>query len=91
MVAPSACTVSALNVGANNFAAPTGTDTVTLTVYKNTIATSMTCSTTVNNNGASCSDQAHTFTVTGGEILNLAYSETNVNPNVKVTTTLICQ
>lgn len=91
VVAPSACTVSALNVGANNFAAPTGADTVTLTVYKNTTATSMTCSTTVNNNGASCSDQAHTFTVAGGDILNLAYSETNVNPNVKVTTTLICQ
>ena len=91
VVATSACIVSALNVGAINFTAPTGADTVTLTVYKNSTATSMTCSTTVNNNGSSCSDQTHTFTVAGGDILSLGYSETNVNPNVKVTTTLICQ
>ena len=91
VVATSACTVSALNVGAANFTAPTGVDTITLTVYKNSTATSMTCSTTVNNNGSSCSDQTHTFTVAGGDILSLGYSETNVNPNVKVTTTLICQ
>ena len=91
VVATSGCTVSALNVGAANFTAPTGVDTITLTVYKNSTATSMTCSTTVNNNGSSCSDQTHTFTVAGGDILSLGYSETNVNPNVKVTTTLICQ
>jgi hypothetical protein len=40
---PVACTMSALNVGINNYNAP-ASDTTTITIYKNLAATSMTCS-----------------------------------------------
>jgi hypothetical protein len=89
-VVPAACTVVALNLGANNFFAP-GEDITTVAVYKNSAATSMTCSVTTNNGGASCSDTTHTFAVQGGDTLSLAFSETNINPFVRLTSTLICQ
>jgi hypothetical protein len=90
LVVPAACSVSALNVGANNYYSA-GSDTSTITVYKNSAATSMTCSVTTDGAGSSCSDTTHTFTVAGGDILSLAYHETNINPYVKLSTTLICQ
>jgi hypothetical protein len=89
LAVPAACTVSALNVGANNYFEP-GSDTVTIAVYKNSVATGMTCSVTTDNNGSSCSDTTHTFDVSGGDSLAISFSETNINPFVKVTTTLIC-
>ena len=90
VVVPAGCTVSALNVGANNYYSA-GSDTSTITVYKNSAATSMTCSVTTDGAGSSCSDTTHTFTVAGGDILSFAYRETNINPYVKLSTTLICQ
>jgi hypothetical protein len=90
VVVPAACTVSALNVGANNYYSA-GADTVTIAVFKNSVATSMTCGVTVNNNGNSCSDTTHTFAADGGDTLAISFSETNINPYVKVTTTLICK
>ena len=89
-VVPAACTVSALNVGANNYYSA-GSDTSTITVYKNSAATSMSCSVTTDGAGSSCSDTTHTFTVAGGDILSFAYRETNINPYVKLSTMLICQ
>jgi hypothetical protein len=88
-VVPADCTVSGLIVGANNYY-DAGSDTITLVVYKNTGATTMTCSLTVNNNGASCSDTTHTFSASGGDTLSLAFSETNYLPYVKLTTSLLC-
>jgi hypothetical protein len=90
-VAPAACTVVALNLGVNNFTAPQASDISTVTVYKNSVATSMTCNVTTDGNGASCSDTTDTFSVQGGDTLSLDFHETNVNPFNKLTTTLICQ
>jgi hypothetical protein len=45
VVVPAACTVSALNVGANNYFTP-GSDSVTIKVYKNSAATAMACTAT---------------------------------------------
>jgi hypothetical protein len=90
VVMPSACTVTALNLGANNYFT-TSADTSTVVVYKNSLPTLMTCSVVTNGNGASCSDTTHTFAVNGGDTLSLAYSESDTTPFVKLTSTLICQ
>jgi len=87
---PSACTVTALNLGANNYFT-TSADTSTVVVYKNSLPTLMTCSVVTNGNGASCSDTTHTFTANGGDTLSLAYSESDTAPFVKLTSMLICQ
>lgn len=87
---PVACTMSALNVGVNNYQTPAA-DVTTLTVYKNGVATAMTCSVTTNNNGSSCQDATHTFSVAGGDSISVAFSETNVNPFNKVVVNLVCQ
>ena len=87
---PVACTVSALNVGVNNYITA-GADTTTITVYKNGVATPMTCSVSTNGNASSCQDTTHTFSVAGGDMLSLSFSETNINPFNKITIGLICQ
>jgi len=87
---PMACTMSALNVGVNNYNAP-GADTTTLTVYKNGAVTAMSCSVTTNNNGSSCQDKTHTFAVSGGDSISVAFSETNLAPFNKVVVNLVCQ
>jgi hypothetical protein len=79
-----------LNLGANNYFSP-GSNTSTITVYHNSKATTMTCSVTTDGDGAGCSDSTHTFTVHAGDTLSLAYKETNPNPVVKLSSTLICQ
>ena len=86
---PVACTMSALNVGVNNYQTPAA-DVTTLTVYKNGAATAMTCSVTTNGNGSSCQDKTHTFSVAGGDSISVAFSETNVNPFNKVVVNLVC-
>jgi len=88
---PAPCIVVGLNVGVNNFSSPSGADTSTVTVYKNSVATAMSCSVTTDGNGSSCSDSTHIFTVNGGDTLSLAFSETNINPFNKITTSLVCQ
>jgi hypothetical protein len=90
VVAPGACTMLALNVGANNYGS-SASDSTTVTVYQNGSATAMTCSVTTNGNGSSCTDNTDTFSVAGGDTLTLGYSETSNTPLVMVTTTLICQ
>jgi hypothetical protein len=87
---PTACTMSALNVGVNNYNAATP-DSTTITVYKNLVATSMTCSVSTNGNGSSCRDTTHTFVVVGGDTISVAFSETNINPFNMVTVQLVCQ
>jgi hypothetical protein len=90
VVVPAACTVTALNIGANNYFSP-GLDTSTVQVYHNSEPTSMECSLKTDGNGSGCSDSTHTFTVHAGDTLSLAYKETNTNPLVKLTSSLICQ
>jgi Collagen triple helix repeat (20 copies) len=88
--APVACTVSALNVGVNNYSS-SAADTTTITIYKNQAATSMTCSATTNGSSNSCKDISHTFSVVGGDSISIAFVETNATPFNKVTIELVCQ
>jgi hypothetical protein len=87
---PIACTVSALNVGVNNYNTP-GSDTTKITVYKNMAATTMTCSVSTDGNAGGCTDSTHTFTVVQGDSLALGFVETNSTPANMVTIGLVCQ
>ena len=87
---PVACTVAALNVGVNNYNSP-GADTTTIRVYKNTVASAMTCSVNTDGNAAGCTDSTHTFSVAQGDSLALSFVETNSNPFNMVTVGLVCQ
>jgi hypothetical protein len=87
---PVACTMSALNVGINNYNAP-ASDITTITIYKNLTATAMTCSGTTNGNTSVCRDTTHVFTVAAGDRITIAFVETNINPYNKVTVSLVCQ
>jgi hypothetical protein len=87
---PVACTMSALNVGVNNFQAP-GSDTSTIAVYHNGSATSMACSATTNGNAISCRDTTHTFSVSAGDLISVSFVETNANPYNKINVELVCQ
>ncbi|MBS1799730.1 MAG: DNRLRE domain-containing protein [Acidobacteria bacterium] len=87
---PIACTMSALNVGVNNYYAA-GSDTTTITVYKNKAATSMSCSVTTNGNASSCRDITHTFSVVGGDSISIAFTETAGPPYNMITVGLVCQ
>jgi hypothetical protein len=82
--------VAALNVGVNNYSSP-GSDTTTITVYKNASATTMTCSVGTDGNGAGCTDSTHSFSVVQGDSLALGFTETNSNPFNMVTVGLVCQ
>jgi hypothetical protein len=87
---PKACTMSALNLGVNNYSVP-GADTTTITVYKNGAATSMSCSVSTDANGSSCQDATHTLSMVGGDTVTAVFTETNVNPYNVVTVNLVCQ
>jgi len=87
---PIACTMSALNVGANNYFAP-GADTETIIVYKNSVPTAMTCSVATNGNGSSCADTTNTFAVVAGDTISLAFSQTANAPFNKLSVKLTCQ
>jgi hypothetical protein len=87
---PVACTMSALNVGVNNYNT-SASDTTTITVYLNQVATTMTCSVTTNGNHSSCRDTTHTFSVAGGDSISLAFIENNATPFNKITVGLVCQ
>ncbi len=90
IVVPAACTVTVLNVGANNYLSP-GPDTSSVQVYRNSKSTGMQCHVTTNGNGRTFSDTTRGFVVRAGDMLSFGYQETNSNPLVKLTTTLICQ
>jgi hypothetical protein len=87
---PVACTMSALNVGINNYFT-SASDTTTITVYKNQSATAMTCSGTTNGNSSVCRDTTHIFSVAAGDSISIAFVETNAAPYNKVTLSLVCQ
>jgi hypothetical protein len=87
---PVSCTMSALNVGVNNYNV-SASDTTTITVYKNQAATSMSCSVTTNGNGAGCHDITHTFSASAGDEISIAFVETNASPFNKVDVQVVCQ
>jgi len=82
--------VAALNVGVNNYFGA-GEDTTTITVYQNTVATTMTCSVTTDGSKSGCTDTTHTFTVVQGDLLTIAFVETSDAPFNNVTVGLVCQ
>jgi hypothetical protein len=98
MVVPNACTVKALYLTANNYY-QTQVATITVTVYHGSnsgpasaSATSMTASVSPEGNSASASDTTHTFSVAAGDILSLAYKNSNpATPYEAVTIQLVCQ
>jgi hypothetical protein len=87
---PVACTMSALNVGINNYNTA-ALDTTTITIYKNQVATAMTCSGTTNGNSSGCRDTTHVFSVAAGDSISIAFIETSTLPFNKVTVALVCQ
>jgi hypothetical protein len=87
---PVTCTMSALNVGVNNYNAPVP-DATTITVYKNQSATSLSCSVITNGNSSSCRDTTHTFSASAGDSISIAFVETNANPFNRVDVQLVCQ
>jgi hypothetical protein len=90
MIAPSTCTIKALNLGAYNYGGG-GSDTLTATVYINGNPTSMTTSVTTTSGAASSSDTTHTQSVTAGEQISIGFKESNDNGYNSVTIGLICQ
>jgi hypothetical protein len=87
---PVTCTMSALNVAVNNYNTA-AVDTTTITVYKNQTPTSMSCSVTTNGNSSSCRDTTHTFSVTAGDGISIAFVETDATPFNRVDVQLVCQ
>jgi hypothetical protein len=90
MASPSACTLGNLIVAVNNFTAA-GSDTTTITVYHNQGATTLACSVTSNGNRVACTDTTHTVSVSQGDLLAIAFVETNANPFNAITVTMTCQ
>jgi hypothetical protein len=90
MVAPSSCTMKALNLAVDNYYAA-ASDTTTVTVYLNGSATSMHASVTTNGTAAASSDTTNTFSVAAGNSISIGFKETNINPYNKITVGLICQ
>ena len=82
--------MAALNVGVNNYSSPAA-DTTKIQVYKNQVATTMTCSVSTDGTSGGCTDSTHTFAVFQGDSLALGFKETNTNPFNLVTVGLVCQ
>jgi hypothetical protein len=86
---PASCTVRSLSVHAILQAAGYP-DVTTFVVRHNDSATSMTCAVTVVSGNSSCSDTLHTFFVAAGDTLEFAVTQTNGNPTIFYSTSLIC-
>ena len=91
LVAPTACTTKAM-YAALVVATASGSDTTTVTVYHNGAATSMTAAITSNAVGSYlANDTTHTFSVSAGDTLSIAFKESNLNPINILTISLVCQ
>jgi hypothetical protein len=95
IVAPLTCTMSQLSVaGLVSSTGAGGVDAAILTVIKNGVVQTLSCLALVANVvGAtgSCSDTAHTFSVTAGDTLSLRLTETNTGPTIFFGTLLRCK
>lgn len=93
MVATSALTATGISIGGNLYQG-SGTDVITVTLFKNGVATAMTASITVNSAGpitSTATDIAHPITLTGGDTYAIGISHTNGTPFVRVSITLKAQ
>lgn len=92
MYVGSACTVRSLLVRA--LVTITGsTDSTKITIQKNDVATSMTCTVaSLNVLGAisTCQDTTDTFTVAAGDVLEFQYTQTSGTPNIDISTLVMC-
>jgi hypothetical protein len=87
---PTACTLGSLSVTINPFE-PAGSDTTTITVYHNLSASLITCQVTTNTTIGSCTDTTHTVSVSKGDLLSVAFIETNAIPFNAISITMTCQ
>ena len=62
--------------------------TATLTVRRNDVDTSLTC--TISDGQSSCMDLVNTVTFADGDLLSLSYAETG-NPNVRIKYSILYQ
>jgi hypothetical protein len=89
---PSACTFNSLFVNAHSVTG--GSYTVTVTLYKNGVATALACATPVNSSAgvsSSCSDSLHPVVVAPGDVISLQYVQNSGTPIVQLSTGLRCQ
>jgi hypothetical protein len=90
---PIACTFKGLYVQATT-ASLTGTDNVTVTVLKNSLATLMTCSVTLSTTAGgqvTCNDTAHPFSVTVGDSVALQFTQSATAPVAHIGISTTCQ
>ena len=69
-------------------ASPTGGDTATVVLYKNGVATALTC--TINSGGTNCTDMSNSVTFADGDLLAIRYDETG-GPTSRVKLSLLYQ
>jgi len=88
---PVACTVTSLNLRLDAITA--GANSVTVTLYKNGVATAMTASASVSTAPATvtASDTLHTVSVAAGDSLSIGYTQTNNVPICRIGVATRCQ
>lgn len=95
VVAPLSCTIDQLSWGAFvTSSGAGGSDTATVTVYKNGSATTATCANTIANSTnatQSCSAASLSVAVSAGDRLSVQLSETNTAPFIVYSTLVKCQ
>jgi Collagen triple helix repeat (20 copies) len=91
-IMPAACTFNTLRV-AGTITSGAGPDSLTLTLMKNGVATSLTTSVTVSTSGTTVtnSDTAHSFTVAAGDTVSIQLTHTNGTPVVRLAVSTRCQ
>ena len=91
-VMPVACTFKAMAVNAR-ITATSGTDTVTMTLVKNGVNTTMAATVTVNVIGATVQTvtTANPVSVVAGDTVSLLMTHTDFTPAVEILTAVTCQ
>jgi hypothetical protein len=91
---PIACTISALHLKLFGISGTTGADTITVTLFKNRVATAMTVTATnpaAGTFGTLVSDTVNTVSVAVGDTLSLGYTQTDNVPFVRISVGTRCQ
>jgi hypothetical protein len=91
-IMPAACTFNALYVS-GTISASAGADTLTVTVFKNGVATALTTAVAVStlNTPVTSSDTAHSFSVAAGDTVALQVTQTSTTPVVRMNVSTRCQ
>ena len=88
---PVNCTVTSLTLRLDGITS--GANTVTVTLYKNGVATAMTASATIATAGATAivNDTTHTVSVVAGDSLSIGYVQSNNTPVCRIGVSTRCQ